>query len=185
MLTIILASVQNSESRYFIERLYAKYETRMAGIAYSILHDSYLAEDAVSDVFLRIIETLETFMEKNDNEIEGLIVIMTRNKSIDIYRKQQAKNTEDIDTFENISDDSFEDIADIIINSDTHDCLYKAIENLPEEMSSVIKLRVVFDLSFGQIAKMINISEGTARMRYFKAKKILTKIMKGVFEESE
>lgn len=39
-----------------LKRLYELYEQPMYRIAYAVLHNSYLAEDAVSEAFVRLIK---------------------------------------------------------------------------------------------------------------------------------
>ena len=47
--------IENKDDRLKVERLYYKYRNLMYKEAYEILEDTYLAEDAVAESFIRII----------------------------------------------------------------------------------------------------------------------------------
>ena len=57
MLSIIMA-IENDDDREKAAELYKLYSSTMLYIARSILHDHYLAEDAVVEAFIRIINNL-------------------------------------------------------------------------------------------------------------------------------
>ena len=59
--------------------------------ANNILKDSHLAEDAVHNAFLRIINNLEKIEDINSHKTKGLIVIIVKNVSIDIYIEKIKK----------------------------------------------------------------------------------------------
>lgn len=56
-------------------------------LSYSYLKDKMLAEDVVSDVFLKLIE--KCHMIKNEQNLSGYLKTITINKSIDILRKRK------------------------------------------------------------------------------------------------
>ena len=63
-----------SEDSEKIRELYEIYEQPMFRIAYAILHDSALAEDAVSDAFIRIIGKLDRLKAPDSPKTKQYIV---------------------------------------------------------------------------------------------------------------
>ena len=54
------------------------YEQKMYHIAYAILHDSYQAEDAVMDAFVRLLERQYSIEDPAANATKRLIIQVTR-----------------------------------------------------------------------------------------------------------
>ena len=69
------------------------YEQKMYHIAYAILRDSYQAEDAVMDAFVRLLERQYSIEDPAANATKRLIIQVTRSAAIDLYRKN-SKETE-------------------------------------------------------------------------------------------
>ena len=79
-----------SEDSEKIRELYEIYEQPMFRIAYAVLHDSALAEDAVSDAFIRIIGKLDRLKAPDSPKTKQYIVKTIKSTSINIYRKTAA-----------------------------------------------------------------------------------------------
>lgn len=63
----------------------------MLYIAHDILHDPHDAEDAVHEAFLRLAEMIEKIHEIDCPETRSLIVMITKSKAIDLYRKKKRR----------------------------------------------------------------------------------------------
>ena len=61
----------------------------MYGVAWHILQDESMAEDAVQDAFLRLIKRKITFEDPESEECKRYILTVIRNTSIDMYRERQ------------------------------------------------------------------------------------------------
>ena len=101
---IYLSLLDTEEDISKFELIYNTYKKQMYYTANNILKDNYLAEDAVHNAFLRIIDNLEKIDDVNSHNTKGLIVIIVKNVSIDIYRKNKKErdNTifiDDLDKF--------------------------------------------------------------------------------------
>jgi DNA-directed RNA polymerase specialized sigma subunit, sigma24 homolog len=88
---IYLSLLDTEEDISKFEEIYNTYKKQMYYTANNILKDSHLAEDAVHNAFLRIINNLEKIQDINSHKTKGLIVIIVKNASIDIYRKNKKK----------------------------------------------------------------------------------------------
>ena len=70
-------------------RLYELYEQPMYRIAFAVLHDSALAEDAVHDAFVRIIGKLKKLGAPDSPKTKAYIVKTVQSTSITIYRRNR------------------------------------------------------------------------------------------------
>ena len=63
----------------------------MYHIAFSILHDSYLAEDAVMNAFMRMLERQYAVDDPKSEEAKHLVIRVIRSAAIDLYRKNKSE----------------------------------------------------------------------------------------------
>ena len=76
----------------FIEDCYRLYENKMYYVAYGILHDEGLAEDAVQDAFLRLMKHEVHFTSAESDDCKRYIITVIRNASINIYNKKKRES---------------------------------------------------------------------------------------------
>ena len=82
-----------------IDALYRLYEQPMYFEAYKILHDEYLAEDAVHEAFLKLIRNRKKIADPASPSVRSYVYKTLRSAALDLYRRQkkQRENTLDID----------------------------------------------------------------------------------------
>ncbi len=56
------------------------------------------------------------------------------------------------------------------------------LENIPKKYRDVVLLRIYAELPFSQIALILKISENSAKVIYFRAKKLLMEVLKNELE---
>lgn len=142
------------------EKFYTGYNKMVYGIAFSILKNKQDSEDVVQTVFTKIYE-----IDKNklptDKEASW-IYTTTKNEAITLLRKKNNNiNLEDI--YE-IADEDKE--INEIINQDSFN---KLLSKLNDKEKEIISLKIVANLSFEQIAKLLNEPTGTIKWRYYKS----------------
>ena len=174
MLPIYLAELDTQEEKDKFAELYEKYSAKMYHIALSILKNPADAEDAVDIVFSRLANKFTEISQKNVHDFEGYFVISIRNTSFTMLDKKNNhdKNTVDID-------DVTEELADLALEETSNEILDSALERLPSTHKDVITLYYYYEYSCTEIAKILDISEVTARKRLSNARKALKKLMKG------
>lgn len=100
MIEAALAALENDKQRNELAAFYEQYKNRFFGIAYSKLHNSEEAEDAIQETFLRIVDHPKKFLEMPDQERVRFVEGIVRHVSIDKYNKNKKDNAvsiEDID----------------------------------------------------------------------------------------
>lgn len=168
---IYLALIETEEEKRKFERLYDNYKQTMYYAAYQILQDVHMSEDAVHQAFLRVIDHLDKIDEKDCHKTRGVLVIITKNIAIDIYRKNKRERTRSFDELEFA-------IADTAEQLDDTDEISRAIAKLPLNYLTVLTLKFSHGYTDAEIAQMLNISEANVRQRCFRAKKKLAEILK-------
>lgn len=87
MLALIMA-IKDDNEREKVADIYKLYSGTMLYIANGILNDIHLAEDAVSEAFMKIIDNLEKINTVDCYQTRGFVVIIVRNVSLDLLRRQ-------------------------------------------------------------------------------------------------
>ncbi len=173
MIALYLSLIDSDESKDKFEEMYLKYRKQMKKIAFKILGDDGLAEDAVHNAFLKIISNFDKFKEIDCQETKNLIVIIIRSVSIDIYRKRNRE-------FEKT------DILDKEISTETDfsavkvETVLKAIEALPKIYSDILLLKIEYDYKDKEIAEILGTNVNTVSKRLERARKQLKQqLLKG------
>jgi len=161
---------QQGNTRAF-DVLIDRHQERIYNAILFMVKDSYLAEDLIQDIFIKIINNLKLNKYNDEGKFLPWALRIAHNFCVDHFRK--VKRTPIIKT----SDD--QDLFEIIKHSDhpadykmtrtqTHRNIQELVDLLPEEQREIIVLRHYANLSFKEIAQMTNCSINTAlgRMRY-------------------
>jgi RNA polymerase sigma-70 factor (ECF subfamily) len=154
-----------------LETLVLRHKEKIYTSIYLLVKDKYLAEDLFQEVFIKIIDTLTNKKYNEEGKFLPWAIRIARNLCVDHFRKIKRrptiKNTDNYDIFEvlNFSEESAEDKK---IRLQSYGKMHKMLESLPEEQREVLILRHFADLSFKEIAELMNCSINTAlgRMRY-------------------
>jgi RNA polymerase sigma factor (sigma-70 family) len=136
-----------------------------------LIKDKYAAEDIFQDLFIKVIDTLKKDKYAEEGKFVSWMMRIAHNLCMDHFRKLKSRPT--ITTSDN--EDIFSTMnfgvpmADSAITfRQTTNTVRKMIDELPEEQREVIILRHYADMSFKDIASLMNCSVNTAlgRMRY-------------------
>lgn len=161
-----------------IEMLYDRYEQRIYKIAYSVLNDSYQAEDAVSETFIKLIKNAHSIWTMDQKKMDAYITKLARNTAVDQYRrnKREISRIVSVDTeTDRESEISENPIEDMISTLGSSQRVRELVDSLPDKYKEIIICIVLYELSGRETALMLGISEGTVRKRYERAKKLLKK----------
>ena len=167
MLSVYLSILDTQEEKDLFEELYIEYRQEMYGLAYKILNNKEDAEDAVQNSFLSVANSFTKISQMPRNEIGAYFVIVCRNTSINIYRKNKLKAERAA-----MLDDRIE-AEDLLNWQIRHDELVDAIGKLPQEYKDVLFLYDLEDLPAKNVAKVLGISENNVRIRAYRARKML------------
>jgi len=181
MLEIIM-SIENEEDRTFMETLYYDYSKKMYSIAMDVLNNHHDAQDCVHETIARIINDnkIDTFRQaQKNNYLIKLIVIATRNNAINLYNKNQRRNSRVFSTTVydeegekwDIMDipDTESDVQKIIINEETCKIMHALINKLDFIYRDVIVL-MQMGYSYEDIAGILGITVEAVRKRYSRAR---------------
>ena len=135
-------------------------------IAKSILNNEEDIEDAVSEAILKAYKNIQAL--KQEVFFKTWLIRIVINESNNLYKKRAKEIVVDKDHFKNIKvNDSYRDLS-----------LYDAINSLEEELRITTILFYFEDMKYKDIAKVLNVKEGTIKSRLSRAKEKLYNILK-------
>lgn len=169
---IYLSLIDSPEDIRKFEHIYIEYKQTMYYAAYRILKDRHTAEDAVHQAFLRIVNKLEKIDINDCHKTKAFLVIIAEHIAIDIYRKRKRENVLSFDELEvYIADETLQ------IQNEEVDEIFCAIERLPKNYSTVLRLKYSQGYNDAEIADILDITEGNVRQRISRAKKKLSELL--------
>ena len=161
---------QEGNTRAF-DALIDRHQERIYNAILFMVKDSYLAEDLIQDIFIKIINNLKQNKYNDEGKFLPWALRIAHNFCVDHFRKVKRtptiKTSDDQDLFEVIKHSDHP--ADYkMTRSQTHRNIQELVDLLPEEQREIIVLRHYANLSFKELAQMTHCSINTAlgRMRY-------------------
>lgn len=172
MLIFYMSILDNDEQRNLFEERYDKYYPDCLRFANKILSNSNLAEDAVHEAFLGIIDKRDKYLALPINDFRNLILTMTRYKAIDILRKETKVKTDPIndELFVSISDDE-QEVEELVLKRISIEEMGKYIEQIDETSKQILYMRYLHNMSYKEIGENLNMAIKTVEVRIARAKK--------------
>ena len=152
------------------QKLYELHSPKMLSVCRQYIKDIHHAEDTMLKGFFKVFRHLEDF--KDEGSFEGWIRKIMVRESISFLRQhkklefQDDLNYETNEVFNNINSEM--EVADI----------QSLIDSLPEGYKMVFIMYAVEGYKHSEIAKMLEITEGTSKSQLFKARKMLQEKLK-------
>ena len=137
-----------------VATLYTNHADAIRRYLYRRVYDSALAEDLCNDVFVRVLEGLPSYHDRG-LPIEAWLYRIAHDKAVDAIRYMARRPQVSIQEYDtHVLDES--SIAD-----DEH--FRTVLAHLSEEQRRVIIMRYCNDMTFAQIARALNRSEGAIK----------------------
>lgn len=154
----------NRGDRDGLKEVYEEYVSYIYGIVRALLHNKEEAEDITSDFFIRLWEKSDTY--KPGGGHKGWMATIARNMAVDYIRKHKREEFSET-VSEKESDENIEQqvLADISIN--------EALATLKESERKVVHLKIMGELTFKEIAEILEQPMGTVTWHYNQAIKKL------------
>lgn len=152
--------------------LYEKYNQKIYRFCLRMLGDEETARDAFQETFIKVFEKKDSF--RGDNFSSWLYTI-ARNTCLNYIRSQRVH-------------DPFNEFYHAPIHSMKEDVGLKeqiedAINMVPIKLREAFVLREYEGSSYQEISEILNIDISLAKVRVFRARKLLRKILKPVVKE--
>lgn len=174
---VYMTLIEEPKHRTLFEELYWSYRQAMFGVAVAVLRDHHLAEDAVSESFVKIATHMPKIAAMDQQERKDYIVIITRNSAVDIYRQRQQQEGA-MDFLEELPDMmGFDTPDEVVTGKESYDRVVQAICALPTTYRDTMKLYYLFEHTTAEIAELLSVKENTVDARLSRGRKKLAELL--------
>ena len=176
---IFFALIDTDSDREKFVTLYEKYKKKMFHTAYSVLNDTYSAEDAVHEAFIAIARNIGKLGDVNSTETAAYVCRAAKNRAINIFNSKQRESEygRPLNEDEEIAFDEpeFERICAECEISEIADCINK----LPSPYREVIVLRYLDDMNPRDISDILGRKPDTVKKQLLRGRKMLKEMLEG------
>jgi RNA polymerase sigma-70 factor (ECF subfamily) len=156
--------------------LYDRHYDAVYRYCYYRVSDVSLAEDLTSEVFVRMVEKLDTFRSRGRPLLAWLYTI-ARNLVTDMYREKGQATHMPLEEAATLSTDGEGILVQRVDRRLSADCLAKALGHLTEEQRQVILLKFIENLDNIQVARLLSKSEGAIKSLQHRALQALRRAL--------
>lgn len=157
-----------------IEEIYKQYFKTVYKYLFCLTRNSDIAEELTQETFYRAVKKINTF--NGQCKISVWLCQIAKNLWYDELKKN--KKIKDISEEEYLSIKSLDSIEENIFLNENKIDLYKKLQILDEKTREVIYLRITGELSFKEIANILNKTENWARVTFYRGKQKLKEVDK-------
>jgi RNA polymerase sigma factor (sigma-70 family) len=139
--------------------------------AFLIISDHHLAQDAVQNALIEVFQSLHRFNESKAFSFRSWFYKIVVFRSLNILRQKKPV----MDYVERIN--GFPSPIEIMVLNEEKLLLWSAIQSMKVEYRAVLILHYFEEFKIDDIAKILNIRQGTVKSRLHKSRKLLEKLL--------
>lgn len=176
-----LINRKESSFKYLVD----KYQQRLYGSCFALLLNEMDAEDLTQEVFIEVYESISSF--KGNASLSTWMHRIAVNACLDFIRKKKRKkrfafmtslfNDDQSEKAEIIGLTNFISPAHQLEDKERAMVLAKAVNKLPESQRTAFNLNKIEDLSYAEIAVIMDLTESSVTSLLFRAKENLRKYL--------
>ena len=154
--------------------IYRSHGRLVYAVAYRVLGDRGLAEEATQQTFVKAWRAAQSFDERR--ELGPWLAAIARRVAIDVYRREAVRSADPIESI------PAGDPA-LVAAPQSAEAVYdvwevrEAVAQLPPDEQEVVRLQHLEGFTHVQIAERLGIAAGTVKSRSFRAHKRLAELL--------
>ncbi len=172
MLTLLLSSIEDEQDKIDFEIIYNNYNKTAMAIAYNILGDFHLAEDAVQNAFFALAKHFYKIRMLDELAIKSYIYKTTKNAAIDIAKKEGKRVTIDLEEIYGVSDEE-SDVLKGLEGDEKYNSILKAVFEMPDTYRDALAFYYINGLSIKEISEAMQKPVNTVKSHLSRGTKIL------------
>ena len=166
-----LVSLDGVLEREFEDRL--RESTTLAfRVAYGVLRHRQDAEDVAQEAFAKAHRKFRQLRDRD--RFRAWLVRMTWRLAIDRWRADRRRTTRE----QSVEMPVAATTEEVVVSRERSARLYRAIDALPEKLRVVVVLAAIEGHDLREVARLLNVPEGTVKSRLFLARKGLAESLR-------
>ena len=155
--------------------IYNEHYPKLCSVAYRYVHNWEDAQDAVSNAFFGVLVHSQKYSRYDYTEMSKLMYTIVGRCAIKIFQKNQRKEQFIAQCSARESIHTDRELAKMLDDKECVQSIFRLLRKKGPLYADVFVLRFIYHLPFEKIAKLLNISEETARQRSVRVLKIIRK----------
>ena len=143
--------------------LYDRFGRVAYGLAYRILRDQALAEDAVQEGFLAVWRSAQGYQRERSKAATWILTLVHR-RAVDLVRREDRRRTEALDDAQEPASGSVDEQAGL---RDRRVAVQAALQQLPEDQRHALELAYYGGYTQSELAERLSVPLGTIKSRMF------------------
>ncbi|HEX8251167.1 MAG TPA: RNA polymerase sigma factor, partial [Pyrinomonadaceae bacterium] len=171
---LIERAIEGNASAF--NEIYLALRDSIYGFSYRMLGESSLAEDITQEAFIFFIEHPEKY-QRERGSLLSFLCGYARNRIMHLLRKQGSRSEisqDDADDYIEPQNESGNDPLKILLNGELSAKIEESIAKLPALQREVIVLRAMQELTYEEIANIVEVDITVVKMRLYRARRNLT-----------
>ncbi|MBO5401522.1 MAG: RNA polymerase sigma factor [Spirochaetaceae bacterium] len=166
--------VLHAENDSDFRKIYNSVMQTLFRVSYRIVNDEEAAEDLVHDSLIKMREKKLVFPSLDDAKF--WLIRVVKNASLN-YAKRKTREKRAYERALREDTRKSESGETELLKAETIEKTKAALEKLPENLRVVLILREYVELNYKEIGRVLGISEGNVKVRIFRAREQLAKII--------
>jgi len=185
----LVQRVQAGDKKAF-DVLIMKYQQRIVHVITGFVHDPVEALDVAQEAFIKAYRAIPNF--RGDSAfytwLYRIAINTSKNHLTSRARRPPAVDVDAMDAtnfYDAAELKEFETPESSLMTDELQKTIHQAIEGLPEDTATAIKLRELEGMSYEEIAQAMECPIGTVRSRIFRARDAIDKQIQEIMGEGE
>lgn len=176
--TCVEQYIKTQNVSYF-NLLYTRFSKKVYAKCYSMLKDEMEAEDAMQEIFMKILVKISSFSGKS--KFSTWLYTVTYNYCLDKIRMAKKDVSVEVDDINKLGDSLEDDIDDAELMEIAVDRLKVILEELHSEDKAVLLMKYQDDLSIKDMCEILDKSESAVKMQIKRAKERFIKLYNNIY----
>ena len=177
MLVFYCSMLETEQERKKMTEIYQEHKHALLMYALKIVKNQDLAEDAVHNAFIAIIEQKEKYFNLSCRDFRFSAVIIVRNKCIDLLRKQKPYAEIPIEELELYLESSEIPVEEQVIASTEYESIRRHLNSIDEISRQVLIMKYFDSMSYKEIGIKLNMTPKHVETRITRAKQKVRKLI--------
>lgn len=181
MFIIAFAALENEQERKKLQDFYEENEKKIFNFAMKYAGDQEIAEEAIQNAFVYIIQNKEKYLELSCRDLLNSIVIIVKSRCKDIFKRKKL-NLErfvekDIEDIENLDITYERAIDDDIIMAYEYELIRKYMKLIDETSRLILEMKYIEGRTYKEIGVELGMTTKHVDTKIMRAKEKVRKLV--------
>ncbi|TFG63993.1 MAG: RNA polymerase sigma factor [Spirochaetales bacterium] len=167
--------MSREESTLEFSQLYENTFRLIYTVAYRITGKVESAEELTQEAFIKLYERFSQF--EDANQAKYWLIRVVKNLAFN-HEKRKGTEIRAYTKFLNNSRESEDSSENLLLRKEASEAVRVTLNRLPEKLRAPLVLKEYGELSYKEIAEILGISEGNVKVRVFRAREVLSNLMR-------